>query len=121
MVIRLDEDLTGELEDDDDFKKPRKQKIVVIKKLSKIKIESVLKNRRQDAIDEFQIDTIGKTRANINKEIRQKHKELITPQIPPSMPVLETPESPLTFGDFNTPPPPVPEVIRQGQNPFKTP
>ena len=62
---------------------PRKQKAVVLKPLKDIHIESIMRTRRDEAIADFNIKTENKNKRTINKEIRQKHEELVG-GIPPS-------------------------------------
>ena len=56
---------------------PRKQKAVVLKPLKDINIESIMRTRRDEAIADFNIKTENKNKRTINKEIRQKHEELV--------------------------------------------
>ena len=56
---------------------PRKQKAVVLKPLKDIHIESIMRTRRDEAIADFNIKTENKNKRTINKEIRQKHEELV--------------------------------------------
>jgi len=51
-----------------------KPSIRLLKPLAQIDIESVLAGRRDDAIEEYNINITGLNRREVNKLIRERHK-----------------------------------------------
>lgn len=57
--------------------KETKPSIRLLKPLAQIDIESVLAGRRDDAIEEYNINTTGLNRREVNKLIRERHKSKV--------------------------------------------
>jgi len=57
--------------------KETKPSIRILKPLAQIDIESVLAGRRDDAIEEYNINTTGLNRREVNKLIREGHKSKV--------------------------------------------